>query len=155
MFTINRVFIDSSVLVEYNKKSETLFLDILSQDTKVSLYISSIVISEYIFHALALKGNKAPLTLKRDKSISTVLTSINTELLLSQFKLIDMKEEFMSYYFKMMTDYNLLPNDALILATCKSYNINAIASYDSDFETPCKNENIILLKSVNDLKLLE
>jgi len=31
-------------------------------------------------------------------------------------------------------EYHLLPNDALIAATCKYYGINKIATFDQDFE---------------------
>jgi predicted nucleic acid-binding protein len=33
-----------------------------------------------------------------------------------------------------MYQFNLLPNDALIAATCKSYGINDIATFDNDFK---------------------
>jgi len=32
-------------------------------------------------------------------------------------------------------DYKLLPNDALIAATCKHYGIKNIATFDSDFDS--------------------
>lgn len=38
-------------------------------------------------------------------------------------------------YFEMMDimgKYNLLPNDALIAATCRAYGISIIASFDGD-----------------------
>jgi predicted nucleic acid-binding protein len=45
-----------------------------------------------------------------------------------------------------MSKYNLLPNDAIILATCKIHNITKLASHDSDFILPCKAEGIELLR---------
>ena len=33
-----------------------------------------------------------------------------------------------------MTRYKLLPNDALIAATCKQYGIRKIATFDPDFD---------------------
>jgi predicted nucleic acid-binding protein len=51
-----------------------------------------------------------------------------------------------------MQKYNLLPNDALILATCKIYQIQQIASFDStDFEKACLGENIKLVQRIEDL----
>lgn len=44
-----------------------------------------------------------------------------------------------------MSKYNLIPNDAIILATCISNNIEQLASYDSDFIIPCREEGIVLL----------
>ena len=49
--------------------------------------------------------------------------------------------------------YNLKPNDALILATCKHYGIKYLISIDkNDFTIPCKKEGIILIDSVEKLK---
>jgi predicted nucleic acid-binding protein len=45
-----------------------------------------------------------------------------------------------------MSKYNLLPNDAIILATCKMHNITKLASYDTDFIVPCQEEGIELLR---------
>ena len=36
--------------------------------------------------------------------------------------------------FRMVEDYGLLPNDALIAATCKYYGIERIATFDDDFK---------------------
>jgi predicted nucleic acid-binding protein len=45
-----------------------------------------------------------------------------------------------------MVKYNLLPNDAIILATCKLHAITKLASHDRDFIIPCKAEGIELLR---------
>jgi predicted nucleic acid-binding protein len=45
----------------------------------------------------------------------------------------------------LMSKYNLLPNDAIILATCKIHNITQLASHDKDFKTACDIEGITLL----------
>ena len=37
-------------------------------------------------------------------------------------------------FFEVFEEYNLLPNDALIAATCKHYGIKKIATFDEDFE---------------------
>lgn len=51
-----------------------------------------------------------------------------------------------------MQKYNLLPNDALILATCKIHQIPQVASFDTkDFEKACKGEGIKLIQSIDDL----
>jgi hypothetical protein len=36
--------------------------------------------------------------------------------------------------WKLMTNYRLLPNDALIAATCKHYGLKKIATFDKDFK---------------------
>ncbi|WP_262508243.1 PIN domain-containing protein [Spirosoma fluviale] len=54
-------------------------------------------------------------------------------------------------YLHYMEQYNLLPNDALILATCKLNGIEKIASYDADFAPACLGEGIQLIRSVSDI----
>jgi predicted nucleic acid-binding protein len=49
-----------------------------------------------------------------------------------------------------MMEYNLLPNDAMILALCKMHSIRALASYDSDFETACAGEGVLVIQSVKE-----
>ena len=39
-----------------------------------------------------------------------------------------------SEVWELMKNYNLLPNDALIAATCKHYGIKKIATFDEDFK---------------------
>ncbi len=39
-----------------------------------------------------------------------------------------------SEVWELMKNYNLLPNDALIAATCKHYGIKKIATFDGDFK---------------------
>lgn len=46
--------------------------------------------------------------------------------------------------------YGLLPNDALILATSKSYELDALASLDADFQDACKRENLALISDIED-----
>jgi len=47
----------------------------------------------------------------------------------------------------LMEIYGLLPNDAIILATCKFYGIKYLISFDSDFREACGGEGIILIDS--------
>jgi hypothetical protein len=39
-----------------------------------------------------------------------------------------------AFLLEIMTNYNLLPNDALIAATCKHCGITKIATFDEDFK---------------------
>nr|WP_290902916.1 PIN domain-containing protein [Ferroglobus sp.] len=47
---------------------------------------------------------------------------------------------------------NLLPNDALILATCKFYGIKYLISFDNDFRGACEGENMVLIDSVEGVR---
>jgi len=47
--------------------------------------------------------------------------------------------------FEFIKNYNLKPNDAFILASCKYYKIPNLVSLDSHFILPCKTEGIHLI----------
>nr|MDO8082687.1 PIN domain-containing protein [Candidatus Freyarchaeota archaeon] len=51
-----------------------------------------------------------------------------------------------------MKNYGLLPNDALILVTCKFYGIRYLISFDEDFRRACEEEKIILLENINKIE---
>lgn len=53
--------------------------------------------------------------------------------------------------FEMMKRYNLLPNEALIIATCIHNNIKNLASYDSDFKIASNSNGIKLLSQVDEI----
>ena len=69
----NKIFLDSSILVEYVKGAKTDLLDYLLNDGNYTLFISQIVISEFYFHALAAYGSKSTLTLKMPGSIGGIM----------------------------------------------------------------------------------
>jgi hypothetical protein len=57
-------------LIEYRKGTRTALLDALLQHSdQLDLCISEIVSSEYLFHLLALFGQKSPLSIKENKAI--------------------------------------------------------------------------------------
>ena len=53
--------------------------------------------------------------------------------------------------FEFMKKYNLLPNDALILASCVNNQIKKLATFDSDFNIPCEELGIKILRKIDDL----
>lgn len=146
----SKIFLDSSVLVEWAKKTQPdLFNYLLSSQHE--LFVSQITLSEFSYYWLAVGGSKAPVTLKRDGSIPDVLQRYNPRALLSRLNWLDADREIIGLHLDMMEIYNLLPNDALILATCKLNGIQTIASYDADFEMACAGEGIQLIRSVSDI----
>ncbi|RYF65581.1 MAG: PIN domain-containing protein [Cytophagaceae bacterium] len=151
MSTTNDIFLDSSILVEYERADRTELLDYLCERSEYDLFINETVLSEYAFQMLALYGQKAPLTLKVNGLISATLTQADLEPVLIQFTFLANSPTVVSIYLHFMAKYNLLPNDALILATCKLHNINRLASYDSDFAAACAGEGIQLIQTVADL----
>ncbi|WP_461067293.1 type II toxin-antitoxin system VapC family toxin [Spirosoma horti] len=146
----NKIFLDSSILVEWAKKTQPdLFNHLLR--SSFDLFISQITLSEFTYYWLAVGGGKAPVTLKRDGTIPDVLRLYSPAALLSKLKWLDADKTIIPLHLGLMEKYNLLPNDALILATCKLNGIEQIASYDADFEAACLGENIRLVQSVSEL----
>ena len=132
--TINKVFVDSSLLIEAEKGNFTDFLHDLYFDSSVQLCINDIIVSEFLFHFIGLQTGKAPLTIKEKKEISKVIEIYNEDELLLNFEFLPSSKEIISIVPALMGKYNLLPNDAIILATCKINGIQFLASHDADFK---------------------
>lgn len=147
MPTINKVFIDSSILIEAIKGSQTALLEKLMTDENYDCCINTIVVSEFMFHFLAVNSSVAPLTLKMQKQIPAVLQNNEAYKILQHFRFLDTAEEVVSLTPALMQQYNLLPNDSIIIATCKINGINYLASYDSELKDVCLNEGISFITS--------
>jgi predicted nucleic acid-binding protein len=150
----NQIFIDSSVLVEFKKHSKTELLLHLLSVPDLELVINPIVLSEYTFYLLAIRGQKSPRSVKENNEIEKILNRDKPGPFLSVFKVLQNGNEIIPPYLELMSRYNLLPNDALILATCKLHNIRSIATFDiTDFTRACATENIQLVQQISDLKI--
>lgn len=147
----NKIFLDSSILVEWAKKTQVELFDFLTVGNEYNLCISQIVLSEFAYYWLVVEGKKAPVTLKRDGMIPSIIANHNPVELLTKLTLLEAGPTIIPLYLQYMEQYNLLPNDALILATCKLNGITQIASYDVDFVTACAGEGIQLIQKVADL----
>lgn len=147
----SRIVLDSSLLVEYFKQSKIELLDFLLKAELVELCINSTVLSEGAYHWLARKGSKAPRSLQQAEQIPKIMRDDNPLDFLSQFTVLPSDNRIIPIYLDLMQRYNLLPNDALIIATAKLHTIPAIASHDPDFESACQGEGIQLIREVSDL----
>src|ERR1043165_2290130 len=114
-----KVFIDSSILVEAIKGTKTLLLEQLISEVQYECCINNIVISEFMFYFLAKNANVSPLTLKMQKKIPEVLQQNESYKILQHFHFIETNERIISLVPNLMERHNLLPNDAIIIATCK------------------------------------
>lgn len=146
----NKVFLDSSMLIEYRKGAKTELLDCLLDEANLELLISQTVASEYLFYLLAIFGGKAPLTLKVTQEIGLTLQKAQPDSLIEKIQWLPDNDSLFSTAAQLMSEYNLLPNDALILALCQLHDITVVASYDPDFMEPCRHLNITLLQSKSD-----
>lgn len=146
MFTTSKVFIDSSLLIENIKGNKKKLLFNLLNNKEVRCCLNETVISEFLFHFLSVNGNASPQSLQSSEKISSIFKSSDDYNLLQLFHFISSNEALIDIVPVFMAAYNLLPNDAIILATCKIHNITQLASHDTDFIIPCKAEGIELLR---------
>jgi predicted nucleic acid-binding protein len=145
-----RILVDSSVLVEYEKQTKPDLLEaLLASEHQVC--INPIVFSEYVYQLLGVMSGKSPLSVCENGKINEVLALHDTIGLLSAFQILPMPTECPALALSLMKKYNLLPNDALIVASCHLSQVKALASYDADFQTVCKAESIQLLTQPQDL----
>ena len=142
----SRILLDTSILIEYIKNDKVKLLDSLMDDPTVSCYITETIISEFYFHFSKVSTGRAPATLKSLAKIKEVFETNNNYFLINVFEFLATDRTLINQVPIYMKKYNLLPNDAIILATCKLHGITQLASHDSDFIIPCQAEGIELLR---------
>jgi len=147
-----KIFVDSSVIVEYIKGNQIDLLEnLISSENE--LFVDAIVFSEFMFYYLAVIGEKSPLSLKESKLIKSIIDKHKPIELFQNFQSIPIDNEIINLSYDFMQKHNFLPNDALILATTKFCGIQYFASFDeNDFSIPCKKEKIKFVKSITDIK---
>jgi predicted nucleic acid-binding protein len=142
----SNIFIDSSVLIETYKGNKVKFYKSLFSDINNQFFINDIVLSEYLYFIIGFHSGVSPRTMQQRKAInSTVNTEIEQINILKEFAFLSGNQSFLSEVPRLMAKYNLLPNDATILAACKLHRTK-LASHDSDFIIPCQKENIELIR---------
>lgn len=142
----NNVFVDSSLLIEYIKDTKTNLLNSLLSEESIQPYINETVVSEFLLYFVAINGNASPRSLHSSAKIPSLFRTFDSYNLLKRFSFLASNENLFSIVPEYMEKYNLLPNDAIILATCKIHNINKLASHDTDFIVPCNEEGIELFR---------
>ena len=148
-----KIFLDSSILIEYVKGNKIDVLEaIVHPDSGYDPYINHIVYSEFLFHFLSLTARKSPLTLKNSSAISTLLTQDEPIEFIRNFSVVEMNTETIERSYEFMIKYNLLPNDALIFASCISHKIPCLATYDRDFIAICEQEEIQMIQNLEDIR---
>ena len=157
MMEYTKIFVDSSVIVEYLKDNERAvdLMNAILNRIDLEAYVNDVVYSEVAYIYIRTKSGKSHLTLKKNKS---VVSSIGKEFLSSVYPIFDVlnflvvNKDVISIANDFIKEYGLLPNDALILATCKYYKIECLATLDvEDFKEPCIREGIVLVSNSEDL----
>jgi len=115
-----RLFFDSSVIIETfkgNDKAIEIIKKVRNIESK-NIYINNIVFSEVTYQ----------LSIKRDFSLDVIFEFLNGFLFLNTtHKIVLLAQEYIK-------KFNLKPNDAIISATVKYYNLDYLVTLDSDYE---------------------
>jgi len=135
---MNSAFIDSNVIVRYftgDVAAKELLDPVIHGIIKG--FINAVVFSEVIYIAIRLITGKKAYELKEDPS--AIRNSINTlrdhiEFIRTYFSELEIDDEVKRIAIEVMEQYGLLPNDALIAATCKRYGIKRVITFDDDFK---------------------
>ena len=132
---MNGVFVDSNVIIHHlagdNKAKEIIENVESGGDTG---YINQIVVSEVIFICLQLKTKKRAFELKKAPDIVKRVDLKNVYELLDTFIELQSDKEITRSAEDVIARYGLLPNDALIAATCKHHGIMKLATFNGDFK---------------------
>ena len=132
---MNGVFVDSNVIIHHlagdNKAKEIIENVESGGDTG---YINQIVVSEVIFICLKLKTKKSAFELKKALDIVKRVDLKNVYELLDIFIELPSDKGITRSAEDVIARYGLLPNDALIAATCKHHGIRKLATFNGDFK---------------------
>ncbi len=127
------VFFDSNVFLHHLANTREEASEMLEdvESGKITGYINDVVVSEVIYGYLRAVTNLKPHQLQSKLSkIDFDLSAVKE--LLSLFRVLSCG--FGVEIAEIVEKYKLLPNDALIAATCKHYGIKKIATFDEDFK---------------------
>lgn len=130
---MNGVFIDSSVFLDYleGKEEAKALLEVYSG---IEGCINDIVFSEVLFVYIKAETGKKSYELKKQPALVKSVELTDIVELLGRYRTLDVGEAVKSEAEGLIKKYGLLPNDALIAATCKHYDIKKIATLDPDFK---------------------
>lgn len=140
------IFIDANIFIRFflGKMRLDLFEDMV--EGKIQAHTSILVLEETNFKLLYLKtyeelGKVNQGMIKKNlrdnpKTYTDIFEYLNFLLELAEggvLRIISPNNNIMKHALELQKKYSLLPNDALISATCKFYGIKKIATFDKDF----------------------
>ena len=134
--------VDSSVLVKIILEND---IELTEKLQKFVIYIPTNVLEETAFKIIisvcseVLKSEKFfeikefySQNSEKIKEIKLKMEALKT--IKSCARILEINEDIFDLACEISIKYGLLPNDALIAATCKYYGISKIATFDEDFE---------------------
>jgi len=149
--------VDTNVLIEGVKGNEEELFELINNNlSNYNFYIPINAFEEIIFILLREFSKLSYWKLKKDKNLVRTLFKNKIiyfwDYILNGFEILPLNKEILNVSKLMIREYGLLPNDALILATCKHYNIPYLLSLDEDFKEACEKRSIVLVDSIEKLK---
>jgi len=132
---MNGVFIDSNVILNHLRDDESS-TEILKkiQREEIKGYINQIVFSEVLYIYMKYVTKEKSYKLKKNPEIVKNIKIRDVVALFDLFEFLHFDRSILKLTRDVITTYGLLPNDALIAATCKFYGIKDIATFDNDFK---------------------
>lgn len=131
----DNVFFDSNVLIYHLggiKEAKSLIKDV--EGDKIRGFINPIVASEVLFFYIKANTGMKSYEIKKKPHVLSKIDLEPVFELLALFSILDINAEIVNHSKNMIEKYQLLPNDALIAATCDFYGIEKIATFDDDFK---------------------
>ncbi|MEB2836938.1 MAG: PIN domain-containing protein [Desulfurococcales archaeon] len=135
---MNSACIDSNVIIKYyagDHEARRALEPVISGE--ITGFINNIIFSEVVFILLKLLANMNAYELKKKPQIiKDIIKNINKQVtfLREYFVELEINEDVKQMALAVMGQYGLLPNDALIAATCRQHGIDTIITFDEDFK---------------------
>lgn len=138
-----KVLLDTNVL--YNYLVETSLTGIAKEllKSKDEFYVSTLVLNE-LYYAVLRRSAEKRFHICSYRKLKEFLNKNGYEPFVEEFSKVDTALEVLGIQLipdsqnwtlirKLMLKYNLLPNDATILATCIDSGMDALATFDEDY----------------------
>ncbi|WP_342764650.1 type II toxin-antitoxin system VapC family toxin [Thermococcus sp. Bubb.Bath] len=147
---------DSNVFVEALKgdtNAENLLSKLFHSNWRV--FINDVVFSEVFYHYLRIKVGTYWKAKKKPELVRSAVQEFEDVVLplLAIPDFLEVNYDVATVAVRLSSEYGLLPNDALLLATAEYYGVEALVSLDSDFSNACKREGISLISSPDELEV--
>ncbi|ADT85062.1 type II toxin-antitoxin system VapC family toxin [Thermococcus barophilus] len=142
-----RFFIDSNVILNYFYGDENAREIIEIAESIGEIFINGIVLTEVSIRYVKDKTGEKSYTLKHKPELVKNVDKSPLYAVLGKFLYLPDNVLIGEDAVTLMDIYGILPNDAIILATCKFYGIKYLISFDSDFREACEKEGITLIES--------
>ena len=138
------VLLDTSILLEHfkgNQKAKNILLGLMESD--VVLFINPVVFSEAVYLLLGFYSGVSPRSLKgKPEKLPGELDLVFEAL--EEYAFVELGEKTSLIARDLIQKYAMLPNDALILATCIEHGLSLV-TLDDDFKLPSEKEGVPLI----------